>query len=279
MKKVKKNLGYFVAIMASVMVLGLGSTLAATLDSTNDTTGANSTNTAKTEHENKIKVKNENKTDVKNDAYVKANTGHNSADKNTGDGSVDTGDIDVTLDIAAVLGFEDGLDIDLSDFDLTVSNDTTGFNSENDAIAKLKNKIDIRNENSTKLNNKLKADLNTGHNSADKNTGNGTVNTGDVSFGGDWGSDIVFGGSGLGSLSLNGSASASNSNTGASSSNTAKAEVKNDVKVENKNKTDINNCINIKANTGQNSADKNTGDGSVSTGDITGELNLSTTIN
>ena len=72
-------------------------------------------------------------------------------------------------------------------------------------------------------------------------------------------------------LTLSGAAlaaEATNSNTGADSNNEAGVTINNDVTITSNNNVNINNTISISANTGGNSADKNTGDGSVNTGDI-----------
>ncbi len=86
----------------------------------------------------------------------------------------------------------------------------------------------------------------------------------------------------LGGLALAGGAlavEADNSNTGAGSDNEATVEIENDVTIVSNNEANINNNIDIWANTGNNSADKNTGDGSVSTGDITGSVSITNTGN
>ena len=279
--KIKENLGYLIAVFASVVVLGLGSVLAASGEATNDNTGANSENEAEIEVENKIKIENKNKTDVDNKAKVKANTGSNDANSNTGNGEVDTGDIKVALNIANVLGIDEEYlaELGFGDWDITVGNSHTGYNSKNEAEAEIKNELKVKNHNHTDIDNRLCAKLNTGHNSASSNTGNGSVGTGDISFSADWNNEVSNSWGIWGLDFPGGSLSASNSNTGANSENEAEAEIKNKIEIENKNHTDIDNKLYLNANTGENTANYNTGNGTVDTGNITGEVNISNTVN
>lgn len=281
-KKITTNLGYSVAVMASFVILGLGSVLAATGEATNDTTGANSENEASIEVENKVKIENKNHTDVDNKAKAEANTGSNDALSNTGNGEIDTGDIDVALNIANILGIDDeylaGLGFD--EWDIEVGNSHTGYNSKNEAEAEIENELKVKNKNHTDIDNKVCLKLNTGYNRANSNTGNGSVETGDISFSGDWENEVSnsWGIGGGIDLPTGGDISASNSNTGANSENEAEVEIKNKVEVENKNHTDIDNNLYLNANTGKNTANYNTGNGTVETGDITGEVNFSNTV-
>ena len=72
---------------------------------------------------------------------------------------------------------------------------------------------------------------------------------------------------------------ATNSNTGADSNNEAEVTIQNNTTVSSNNTATINNNISISANTGSNSADKNTGDGWVSTGDIDFSVEITNDLN
>ena len=74
-------------------------------------------------------------------------------------------------------------------------------------------------------------------------------------------------------------ATAENSNTGADSTNDASVDITNDVDISSNNSANIRNSIYVNANTGGNSASQNTGDGSVSTGDINGSVSIRNDVN
>ena len=73
-----------------------------------------------------------------------------------------------------------GLCIVLSD--INVSNKNTGADSDNDTNVNIDNDFDFTQDNDLDINNDVSADLNTGDNDADKNTGDGSVKTGDINF-------------------------------------------------------------------------------------------------
>src|SRR3990170_1156478 len=72
---------------------------------------------------------------------------------------------------------------------------------------------------------------------------------------------------------------ASNSNTGADSTNNASVSIQNNTTINSTNNATITNNISVSANTGSNSATQNTGDGAVSSGDITGSISIENTGN
>src|SRR3990167_2542361 len=72
-------------------------------------------------------------------------------------------------------------------------------------------------------------------------------------------------------------ADANNSNTGADSDNEATVTIDNDININSENNAIINNNITVNADTGGNSASKNTGDGSIATGSIGGSVTITNT--
>lgn len=157
------------------------------VEATNSNTGAGSDNDAKVKIENDLTISSNNEAVITNNIDIWANTGNNSADKNTGDGSVSTGDITGSVSIINT-GNENGLfDSSLTincngACDFSASNSNTGANSDNDANVHVSNDIDITLNNEAYVDNYVGADLNTGGNSADKNTGDGSISTGDIDF-------------------------------------------------------------------------------------------------
>ena len=178
------------------------------LGSSNDTTGANSTNTASTDVDNTNTILIDNNGNIINNYYLDADTGGNTADKNTGDGTITTGDANVVfnlinflnntflgggellLGVVNIFGNLSG-NILLQGLDgsggstynlgsLSASNSTTGADSDNDASSTLSNDTDISLANYGEILNNVTLDANTGDNTADKNTGSGQINTGDT---------------------------------------------------------------------------------------------------
>lgn len=175
-------------VSAGVLISGLalaGSAFAA--DASNSNTGADSDNDASVSIENDTTVESNNNLTINNTISVSANTGNNSADQNTEDGSVSSGDINGSVSILNT-GNENGNFGSLVNLNcdggcsFSASNSNTGANSDNDASVSVKNDIDVTVNNNADVDNNVGADLNTGGNSADKNTGDGGVTSGDINF-------------------------------------------------------------------------------------------------
>jgi len=277
-----KYLGKLSIAVAAFLFLGFGAVFAASGSATNDTTGACSENEVKLRINSIFDLDVDNDADIDNKGFVFASTGDNESSYNTGSGKVETGDIDVALDIANLIGFS-GWELEglggMFDWDITAGNDTTGFNSENKAKVKIDNKVEIDVDNDTSLDNKVKAWINTGNNESSYNTGSGTVSTGDASFEGEWKNSVNYG---MVFPELNfgagGSIEVSNSTTGASSENEARVEVRNKVEVDVDNRVNVDNAFCLNANTGNNESSYNTGNGSVRTGDVSGSVNFTNTV-
>ncbi len=181
-----------VKLVTAVLFFGVAMLLASSTfatEASNSNTGADSDNEAIVNIENDVTIEQNNDANINNNINVNANTGGNSASKNTGDGSVNTGDINGSITIhnnvngnsLNSLGFDcDGICV--VDLDISVSNTNTGADSDNEASVNVENDFDITQDNDLDIDNKVKADLDTGNNDADKNTGDGSVNTGDINF-------------------------------------------------------------------------------------------------
>jgi hypothetical protein len=309
--------------------------------SSNDTTGADSDNSAATNVANSNTILIDNEGNIVNNYVLDANTGDNTADKNTGDGSVTTGDANVVfnlinflnnvflggggellLGVVNIFGTLDG-DVVLTGLDgpggvpyspyLSSSNTTTGASSNNDASVSSTNDTDITLTNSADVLNNITLDANTGGNDADRNTGSGQISTGDTNANlnlanianntgigdggtiwmvlvnnlGSWTGQLFDTTSSSGAYSpfftftigADGALSASNQNTGADSNNEATTNVENDTDIAVNNTGTLENNIMIDANTGNNSASRNTGSGNISTGDASIAANIVNILN
>jgi hypothetical protein len=151
----------------------------------NVNTGANSTNNAKVDISNNSRIDIRNDADIYNDVNIQAMTGGNSASGNTGNGSVVSGSIAGHIAISnnvnsvVISGSSGNAGISNS---YTVKNQNTGAGSINDPTVKIDNDNTVKVDNDANIDNQVAANLSTGNNSANKNTGNGSVKSGDIDF-------------------------------------------------------------------------------------------------
>lgn len=181
----------------------------ATEQANNNKTGADSQNTATTTSGNTTNITQNNQADINNGIKVNGNTGGNYADKNTGGSNVETGEVNIqgtTTNVAnnnqiggdggtwwMVIVNEAGNWIghiyghDENDnvvsggtVDLGASNEKTGTDSTNTAKVENSNTTDITQNNNAEVGTQITVNADTGHNSAEKNSGNAEISTGDV---------------------------------------------------------------------------------------------------
>lgn len=198
---------------------------------------------------------------------------------------------------------------------VTAQNTGNGSSSDNSANINVIDTDNTFQSNTADITNDLTFDANTGDNSASRNTGgDSTINTGDTNVdvnllniansnlsGGNWWivlvNDITLGWVGkimgapdgamfAGSegsdfaVDENGFITATNNKNGTNSTNDASASTTNTNTTNQTNNADINNNLNLTANTGNNSANDNTGGNSnIKTGDATIVANLVNFVN
>lgn len=200
---------------------------------------------------------------------------------------------------------------------VSAGNENTGADSTNNAGVNsgggplnsplLGSSANISTDNKAKVNNDLVLSADSGNNNADYNTGNGNVKTGDAdivltilnlinttfvtmpdgniaflfkNIYGDQNGNIIFDPKTGESYDLNGArVSADNSNTGANSNNSAIINSNESTTIKNNNDATVGNNFDLKANTGNNSASYNTGNGNIKTGDANVSLNLMNLVN
>lgn len=145
-------------------------------------TGAESTNKAEIENKNKVYVKNDNTAVVRNDIEADSNTGGNFANQNTDSigGQVQTGNALTTVSLKNRVNDSATSIEGLANFgENMVGNSVTGFHSWNEAEIENENDITVRNVSDASVLNKVRADSNTGRNSASQNTMGGLIQSGD----------------------------------------------------------------------------------------------------
>lgn len=143
--------------------------------------GSESQNTVIFEQTNSTDVEVFQNVIIKNNIVGYANTGGNTSSENSGDVSIKTGDVKVesvirNLANASLVSTSGGG----SDSSVKVFENATG--SENEINAFLNNKTNVFTHTSTDIENFLTWDLNTGKNKANKNNGDVTIETGDISL-------------------------------------------------------------------------------------------------
>jgi hypothetical protein len=250
------------------------------VDATNQDTGCNSYNKAIAGVKNEVEVKNINDAYVENWAFAVANTGFNSANGNSGSGTVITGEALAEVGIINGVNYnETDVIINMADADLNASNNTTGCHSKNYTTVVVDNDVDVVNRNYAEVDNLGIAVANTGINSADCNTGIGTVTTGEADaetvIDNEININLTDVDIDLGDAEI----TASNDTTGANSVNRATATVVNDVDVTNRNNADVDNIVVSVSNSGLNSADCNTGGGTVDSGNANATTSVTNDVN
>lgn len=212
-----------------------------------------------------------NVSDVDNDVTVDANTGRNDANRNTGgDVEIDTGDVEANVEIVNSLN-SNSADVASCDCDgeLDVLIEGNGADSINTVDHTSTSDTIVGQINDTTVDNVVDVVANTGRNDANRNTGGDVeISTGDVD------SEIVIVNSaGTNSARVGGdgggrSLSARIVGNGADSVNDIILDATQIISIIQDNVTDIDNDIDVDADTGRNDANRNTGgDVEIDTGD------------
>jgi len=232
---------------------------------------------------------------VSGDTKEKDNTGTAATDNYVHPDSQET-----SLDNLGSEGYSNNNGVSLAD--LESGNSNTGAGSDNDASSEFNNDFDLTATNDLEADNSAYVNVDSGKNSADKNTGDGEVVAGDAdivltalnvgnntSVGtqvfnvyDDQTGDLIIDFNNVSTVPLGtvcGGGSATNTTTGSESNNDATTVCTSQNTILIDNDGNIVNDYYLSADTGNNSADKNTGDGSVTTGDANIVLNVINFIN
>lgn len=162
----------------------------------------------------------------------------------------------------------------------SISNENTGYDSENNASVELESEVEVDTDNNVHLDNDVDGTIKTGYNASSYNTGSGEVDTGDAKA-----SISVTSRANESSVEVEISESGANVNsvtndtTGAQSENNAWIEVENELEIDVDNHACVDTDVALLAKTGGNESSYNTGNGSVSTGDASITVSLSSTVN
>ena len=234
--------------------------------------GADSENEAELKLTTTTTVQQNNSASVVNNISSGADTGGNTADRNTGgDVSVDTGNADSRVSIDNLLNKNSAVLTCCQDEGISGLISGNGADSENEVELELKSETTVVQDNDARVYNDVDADADTGDNRAERNTGGDvTVSTGDadtrvgVTTTANSNSALV-GGNGQGS---GGSLSAMILGNGADSENEVEFKLKLSSAIYQDNSASVENNVVADADTGDNRANRNTGgDVEVDTGD------------
>ncbi len=264
----------------------------------NSGNGDSSDNTAKLNKNNTTALEQANVANVANYVTVDSNTGHNSANRNTGSGNGSEVSIDTGKSIVSPISIKNAVNQNQavvgSGFgggaagDLTIGNAGNGVESDNDAVANLNNTTVASQSNAANILNYVDVASNTGYNDANRNTGGDVmIDTGDslvaVVLDTKANSNAAWldncGCVGVGDLTVK------NLGNGDSTDNDATVNKNNTSAAYQANAANVANFGSFDSNSGYNEADRNTGavygwsDPSVDTGVAYAEVGASTTAN
>ncbi len=158
-------------------------------------------------------------------------------------------------------------------------NENTGFDSTNKSEAKEKDEFTQTNVNTESLTNDLDVDTETGDNASDYNTGSGSTDSGLISVLGGFFNEFNLNVSSHTNSWWSQMIGAKNDTTGALSDNKAESKYESEVDVVNTNDANFDNDIKVEAETGENTASYNTGDGEVDSGKATSKTSEINTAN
>ena len=282
MKKIATLIG-----SAALLAASLIPAFAASNECTNGTTGPFSNNTCSITNTDNITVNNVNDAQIINKIKVESNTGGNSASYNTLGGSVISGNASVNATVSNVAN--------INTTNITAGylgsahniggNVVTGPYSNNESFITNTFNAEVYNSNTASVKNDVEVESETGENNADFNTGPGMIDTGNAwsslvvgtHVNDDW-TKIIGGAGGTG---VN---EAENSTTGPFSNNTVSLTNTLVGRVANINDLQIKNKVEVEAETGENTANKNTLGGEVLSGNafaglcVDNQGNINTTL-
>lgn len=267
-----KPVNLLLVAVAAVLVSAGTAFASINISGGNNTTGPCSENENNWSIENSNQIDIENCAEVDNDFDVCVNTGENDISKNTCVGDLWTGDIDGSVMFDNVLNnsdivlapFWDG------DIDVVLANSLTGPGSENENNVCIRNENEINIRNNANIDNDIDFRANTGRNTVSKNTSVGNIMTGDISFSADVRNVANSSDWDLSDLLNNSSVSVSAGNnvTGPDSENENNVSIENSNSINITNTANIDNDVDVHANTGENYVGNNTVVGNIVTGSI-----------
>lgn len=238
----------------------------------NANTGLGSENIIDVAVESESVVTIENTATIENNLTVNADTGHNEANRNTGLGSVDTGDVLAVLHARNMANSTlVGIPSAWGSVTAELVNDTTGADSTNTIDVTVNDERHVTVLNDAVVDTAMRASANTGFNTVNRNTLGGLVMTGAANIEAlvenllnqTWLTGYEYGDNPVGhSIEF----ALANENTGSGSTNANTVDPNVSTEVDIGNDADVDNDVHALATTGNNQASRNTGGGAVRSG-------------
>lgn len=232
--------------------------------------GDGSSSSVNVSSSNNASVEQTNNANVANNVEVNANTGGNSADQNTGgETNITTGDITSNVEIVNAGINQSQVTVGCCDNSNTnISVTKNGSNSSNSVGYSSNSGTNVSQNNNATIVNAISGRANTGYNTANKNNGNVSIDTGSIYV-----EDTIINksiniSSVEASAGNNGSINILIEGNGADSENAIVVENNNTIQIAVNNNANIENTSEWDLNTGNNEANKNNGDVEITTGDI-----------
>lgn len=281
-KKVNKyllKLGTAISSAALVASSFVGPALALNIEISGN--GVSSNSTVNFNSTSNTSVNQSNNASITNNVDVNADTGNNTANNNTGGNvNITTGNADANATVNNTANANWASVDPCCQGDVNVTIKDNGAGSDNDAIVKLNNTVNVTQDNNAKVKNNVDVDANTGKNDANNNTGGDvSIETGDANASATVENSLntngaVISGDGGGTLSIE------ISGNGANSDNTVNVNASSSVKLEQTNYAKVKNDVDVDADTGNNTANNNTGGNvTIDTGNADANADVSTLAN
>lgn len=284
MNKLYKKLAVSVSSAALLMNVFAGVAMAS-VSCTISGNGSDTGNTCDFASLRSVSVDQSNDMDVDNEVDVHANTGENEAEDNTG-GNVEIETGDVSTDVALTTsGNTNAASVEGSntaaDFELEVSGN--GSDSDNKVEVDVIDEVELDQDNDADVDNDVDVHASTGENEAEDNTGGDvSIKTGDVDVnsGVQITTSVNANSAVVGNSGVAGDIGVKIMNNGSDTDNEIDLALLSEVVLEQDNDADVDNEVEVKAETGDNEAEDNTGgEVDVETGDITVDITVDTMAN
>ncbi len=279
---------------------------------TNTPTGSESNNEAGVNINHTTDITNTNAADITTTLNIQAISGNNEAQRNSGHGYIQTGDIKAVNNIVNfansnitvgnwvvvvvnVFGDWDGNlifntpggggNIDVAEtvscpvFTSNNGQSNTSMNGDTGSGSQNNNTTGVGNNNNANINNTTGVSSITGQNNANYNTGSGTISTGQADVGSSVGNQANSNNiTNTGQDGVNAN-DTSNSSTGSGSENNSGSATDNQTDITNSNNAAVDNNLSGTNNTGQNNSNYNTGSTTIDTGWAQAFLDLMNKVN
>lgn len=277
----KMNKSRIVSILASgLMVANMVTPVAAAnFNFTITGNGSDSNNETEFKADNNTTLVQDNDTHLNNQIKVNSNTGDNGADDNTGGAvKIKTGDTETAVSVQNQAGMNQALlnQCDACDLNVEGTIENNGSDSDNELDVHLDKNTKVYQNNKVGVNNNVYTTSNSGDNNADDTTnGDVEIETGDndtlvlLSTTAGVNALRMMGGDGTGMLSLK------IMGNGSDSDNEIDVDVNNDTLLTQDNKVWVGNKVKTDQESGDNSADDNTGgEVTIKTGDLSAGVGI-----